>query len=105
MDTRGIESVAARANDIALSLGNVANDVREATEPVRQSASSIEKAMLAMSTAVANDARNSETTREEICELSGALKTTAEAAENAWSDYRSRFNEVDKSRRSAKSAF
>src|SRR5690606_29160625 len=51
----------------------------------------------AMSTAVANDARSSETTREEMRELSEALKTTAETAENAWSDYRSRFNEVDKS--------
>lgn len=93
--TRGIESVAARSSDIATSLGSVANDVREATEPVRQSAASIEKAMLAMSTAVANDARSSEASREEMREMSGALKATAEAAEEAWSDYRNRFNEVD----------
>lgn len=95
--TRGIESVAARSSDIATSLGSVANDVREATDPLRQSASSIEKAMLAMSTAVANDARNSEATREEMREISEALKATASAAEDAWSDYRARFNEVDKS--------
>ena len=95
--TRGIKNVADRSSDLATSLGSVANDVRAATEPLRQSASSIEKAMLEMSTAVANDARNSETTREEMREISEALKTTASAAEGAWSDYRARFNEVDKS--------
>jgi methyl-accepting chemotaxis protein len=93
--TRGIESVAARSSDIATSLSSVANDVREATEPVRQSAASIEKAMLAMSAAVANDARSSEATRDEMREISGALKDTAQAAEDAWSAYRDRFNEVD----------
>lgn len=95
--TRGIESVADRSSDIATSLGSVANDVREATDPLRQSASSIKEAILAMSTAVANDARNAETTREEMREISEALKATASAAEEAWSDYRARFNEVDKS--------
>lgn len=94
---RGIESVADRSNDIATSLGSVANDVREATDPLRQSASSIEKAMVAMSTAVGNDARSSEATRAEMREISEALKATASAAEDAWSDYRARFTEVDKS--------
>lgn len=117
--TRGIESVAARSSDIAASLATVANDVREATEPVRQSASSMEKALTAMSRAIENDARNAETTRQEmremsestreelrqmsqstrgeLREISGALTATAQAAENAWADYRARFNEVDKS--------
>ena len=95
--TRGIETVSERSSAIATSLGSVANDMREATEPVRQSAASIERAMAAMSTAVANDARDSESAREEMREISGALRSTAEAAENAWSDYRARFNDVDKS--------
>jgi len=94
--TRGIEQVASRSSDIAASLGSVANDVRDATEPVRLSAMSIEKAMVAMSTAVASDARNAETTREEMREISSALRSTAEAAQNAWGDYRARFNEVDR---------
>lgn len=93
--TRGIETVAARSSDIATSLSSVANDVRAATEPVRQSAASIEKAMTAMSAAVANDARSSEATRDEMRELSDALKDTTEAAQDAWSAYRDRFAEVD----------
>jgi methyl-accepting chemotaxis protein len=93
--SRGIEDVADRSANIATSLGSVAKVVREATSPLRDSASSIEQALLAMSAAVAADARNAEGNREEMREIATALRGTSEAAQTAWSDYRDRFNEVD----------
>lgn len=93
--SRGIADVADRSSDIATSLGTLAKDVREATNPIKESASSIERALVSMSTAIADDARSAEANREEMRSIAQSLKATSEAAEQAWADYRARFNEVD----------
>jgi methyl-accepting chemotaxis protein len=94
---RAIEQVAARSSDLATAFGTVANDVEAATAPVRQSALSIAEAVKSVEGIVAKNAQSSESAREEMRELATSLNQTATAASSAWSEYRARFEEVDRS--------
>lgn len=94
---RAIEQVADRSSDLAAAFGTVASDVEAAVAPVRQSATSIAEAVKSVEGIIANNARSSENTREEMRELAMSLNQTASAASLAWSEYRSRFEEVDRS--------
>lgn len=94
---RSIELVAEKSDELAGAFGTVANDVEAATTPVRQSATSIAEAVKSIEGIIANSATSSENTREEMRSLAAALNDTAEAATTAWSDYRARFADVDKS--------
>lgn len=94
---RAIEQVAARSNDLATAFGTVANDVEAAAGPVRQSAVSIAEAVKSVEAVVTKNAQSSESAREEMRELAVSLNQTAAAASSAWSEYRARFEEVDRS--------
>jgi methyl-accepting chemotaxis protein len=94
---RAIEQVAARSNDLATAFGTVANDVEAAAAPVRQSALSIAEAVKSVEAVVTKNAQSSESAREEMRDLAVSLNQTAAAASSAWSDYRARFEEVDRS--------
>lgn len=94
---RSIERIAASSADLATAFGTAADDVQSAAGPVRQSAESMEKAAQAIDRALAAEARTNEAAREEVRELAKALQDTARSAEQAWSDYRGRFAEVDRS--------
>lgn len=94
---RAIEQVAARSSDLAAAFGNVANDVEAAAAPVRQSALSIAEAVKSVETIAVMNAQSSESAREEMRQLALALNQTASAASSAWSEYRTRFEDVDKS--------
>ncbi|MXO91072.1 anti-phage defense protein ZorA [Altererythrobacter aquaemixtae] len=93
---RAIEQVAARSRDLATAFGTVANDVEAATAPVRQSAVSIAEAVKSVETIVSRNAQSSESARDEMRQLAAALNETASAASSAWSEYRARFEEVDR---------
>ncbi|MET4131945.1 ABC-type transporter Mla subunit MlaD [Porphyrobacter sp. MBR-155] len=94
---RAIEQVAARSNDLATAFGTVANDVEAAAGPVRQSAVSIAEAVKSVEAVVTKNAQSSESAREEMRQLAVSLSQTAAAASSAWSEYRARFEEVDRS--------
>lgn len=94
---RAIEQVAARSTDLASVFGTVAKDVESAAAPVRHSAASIAEAVKSVETIILGNAQSTESTRDEMRQMAAALSETASAAASAWSDYRSRFNEVDKS--------
>jgi hypothetical protein len=94
---RAIEQVAARSSDLATAFGTVANDVEAAATPVRQSALSIAEAVKSVEAIVVKNAQSSENAREEMRELAVSLTKTASAASSAWSEYRARFEEVDRS--------
>lgn len=93
---RAIEQVAARSSDLATAFGTVANDVEAATAPVRQSAVSIAEAVKSVETIVSRNAQSSESARDEMRQLAAALNETASAASSAWSEYRARFEDVDR---------
>lgn len=93
---RAIEQVAARSIDLATAFGTVANDVEAATAPVRQSAVSIAEAVKSVETIVSRNAQSSESARDEMRQLAAALSETASAASSAWSEYRARFEDVDR---------
>lgn len=94
---RVIEQVAARSNDLAMAFGTVASDVEAAAAPVRQSALSIAEAVKSVEAVVNKNAASSENARDEMRELAASLNQTATAASSAWSEYRARFEEVDRS--------
>lgn len=94
---RAIEQVASRSNDLATAFGSVANDVVAATTPIRQSANSIAEAVKSIDAIVAKNTNSAESARDEMRQLAAALSETATAASQAWSEYRVRFEQVDKS--------
>lgn len=94
---RAIEQVAANSSDLATAFGTVAKDVEAAAAPVRQSALSIAEAVKSVEAVVVKNAQSSESAREEMRELAASLNQTATAASSAWSEYRARFEEVDRS--------
>jgi methyl-accepting chemotaxis protein len=94
---RAIEGVARNSTDLATALGTAANDVNQAAAPVRQSADAMEKAALAIERSLTAEARSNEAARGATAQMAEALRETARSAEQAWSDYRARFNEVDRS--------
>jgi len=98
---RAIEQVAARSSDLATAFGTVANDVEAATAPVRQSAVSIAEAVKSVESIVSRNAQSSESARDEMRQLAAALSETASAASSAWSEYRARFEDVDRALGSA----
>jgi ABC-type transporter Mla subunit MlaD len=93
---RAIEQVAARSGDLATAFSSVANDVAAASAPVRQSALSIAEAVKSVEAVVTKNAQSSESARDEMRQLAAALNQTATAASSAWSEYRARFEEVDR---------
>ncbi len=94
---RAIEQVAARSSDLATAFGTVANDVEAAAAPVRQSALSIAEAVKSVEVIIAKHAQSSDSARDEMRELAVSLNQTAAAASSAWSEYRARFEDVDRS--------
>lgn len=94
--SRAIEQVAARSNDLATAFGTVAKDIEAATAPVRQSAVSIADAVKSVESIVSKNADSSESARDEMRQLAAALNDTATAASSAWSEYRARFEDVDR---------
>lgn len=94
---RAIESVASRSSDLATAFGSVADDVQAATLPVRGAADAIAKAIKSMELIIAAQATTANDSREEMVEMATALSDTARAAETAWSEYRGRFEQVDRS--------
>lgn len=94
---RAIEQVASQSTNLASAFGTVARDVESATAPVRQSALAISEAVKSVENVVTRNAQSSESARDEMRQMAGALSETASTAASAWSDYRARFNEVDKS--------
>ncbi len=94
---RAIEQVAASSSDLVTAFGTVASDVEAAAAPVRQSALSIAEAVKSVEAVVTKNAQSSDTARNEMRELAASLNQTATAASSAWSEYRARFEEVDRS--------
>src|SRR3546814_8078290 len=64
---------------------------------LRQSALSIAEAVKSVEAIVVKNAQSSENAREEMRALAVSLTQTASAASSAWSEYRARFEEVDRS--------
>lgn len=94
---RSIEGIAKKSDDLVMTFGAVANDFQRAAAPVHQSAEAIEKSVQSLEKTIESEAKLAGSARGEIQEMAVSLKDTAVAAEQAWSDYRTRFTEVDKS--------
>ncbi|WP_281302042.1 MULTISPECIES: anti-phage ZorAB system protein ZorA [unclassified Iodidimonas] len=94
--TRAIEQVAARSNDLATAFRTVAHDAEAATVPVRQSAVSIAEAVKSVELIISRNADSSENARDEMRQMATALNDTASSASSAWSEYRARFENVDR---------
>jgi hypothetical protein len=94
---RAIDLVARGSSDLAIAFGAAANDVQQAAAPVRLSAEAMEKAAQSIERALAAEARANEAARDGTRTMAQALQDTARAAEQAWSEYRARFAEVDRS--------
>ncbi len=86
MDTQGVAATLTRA----------ANDMQIAANPIRLASETIGNATVRTGEALDAHAKAAETHRQAIGTISDRLGETADSATRAWSDYRERFEGVDR---------
>lgn len=91
-----LAAAGAEAQGIATTLARAANDLESAATPIRSASDSIGSAVARTGEAVERQALAAEAHRTAIATISEKLGETTDVATRVWSDYRGRFEEVDK---------
>ncbi|RIJ22072.1 hypothetical protein D1224_10900 [Henriciella barbarensis] len=90
-----LEAAGSNSVKAAEAFERAASDVHVAVDPLQKVAQTIEGALEATRSFVAEQAASAETARGDMRDLSRQLAATGAAAEAAWSDYQGRFEAVD----------
>lgn len=85
------------ADGIASTLNRAANDLQSATAPIRTATETISTAVGRVQDSLSRQTEAANQNQMAIAEIAQRLSQTSEAATKAWTDYRSRFEDVDKS--------
>lgn len=91
-----MKSVTDNARIVATSLGDAADGFAEAASPVADAARSVNQAANQLAQTVSIDRAASSEALAEMKALAEGVRTTQNVAEQAWRDYRARFEGVDK---------
>jgi ABC-type transporter Mla subunit MlaD len=91
-----MRSVTDNARTVATSLGNAAQDFVSAADPVAKAARSVSEAAQQIALTVATDRAADTAALAQMTALAEGVRATQEAAEQAWRDYRARFEAVDR---------
>jgi hypothetical protein len=91
-----MRSVTDNARSVAASLGDAAQGFANAANPVAQAAQSVNQAALQLAQTVAADRAADSAALTQMTSLSDGIRATQEAAEEAWREYRARFEAVDR---------
>ena len=94
--SEAIKSVTDNARTVAISLGDAAKGFSQAASPVADAARAVNQAASDLAKTVTADRAASTQTLGEMKALVDGVRATQDAAEQAWSDYRARFEGVDK---------
>ena len=91
-----MEGVTGHAKTVAISIGDASQGFAAAAAPVAQAVQAVNDAAGRIARSVeANQQADAETVQA-LQKLADGIRETHGAAENAWSDYRARFEDVDK---------
>ena len=85
------------AEGIATTLNRAANDLQAAAAPIRSATETIGIAVNRVQDSLARQSEASNLNQTTIAMIADRLSQTSESATKAWSDYRDRFEDVDKS--------
>lgn len=91
-----MRTVTDNARSVASSMGDAAQGFASAAGPVAEAARSVSQAAQAIATTVASDRAADALAIGEMKSLAEGLRATQSAAEQAWHDYRARFEGVDR---------
>lgn len=91
-----MRSVTDNARSVAISINDAAQGFATAAGPVADAAKAVNLAATKISETVAADRQADALALGEMKALSASIRETQESAENAWRDYRARFEGVDK---------
>lgn len=91
-----IKSVTDNARVVATSLGDAAEGFAQAASPVADAARSVNQAANQLAQTITTDRAAGSEALGEMRALAEGVRTTQNAAEQAWRDYRARFEGVDK---------
>lgn len=91
-----MRSVTDNVRGVASSLGDAAKGFASAASPVAQAAQSVDQAAKELAQTVANDRAAETAALAQMTSLAEGVRSTQEAAEQAWRDYRARFEAVDR---------
>ena len=91
-----MRSVTDNARSVATSLGDAAQGFANAASPVAQAAQSVSQAAQQLAQTVAADRVADSAALSQMTSLAEGVRSTQEAAELAWRDYRARFEGVDR---------
>jgi len=91
-----MEGVTGHAKTAAATLGDAVKGFSTAAAPVAQAAQAVNEAASSIARAIAANQDTNAETLEGLAALSDGIKETQAAAEEAWHDYRARFEGVDK---------
>jgi len=95
MTAEAMRAVSDNARGAANALGDAAQDFSSAASPVAQAAQSISQAAQQLAQTVAADRAADTAALAQMTELTEGVRATQAAAEQAWLDYRARFEAVD----------
>jgi ABC-type transporter Mla subunit MlaD len=91
-----MEGVTGQAKAAATTLGDAVKGFSTAAAPVAQAAQAVNEAASSIARAIAASQDTNAETLEGLAALSEGIKETQAAAEEAWHEYRARFEGVDK---------
>jgi methyl-accepting chemotaxis protein len=92
-----LANAGAAADGVATTLTRAANDLQSAAAPIRSATETIGTAVTRVQESLARQAEAAGQNQAAITAISERLSQTSDAATKAWNDYRSRFEDVDKS--------
>lgn len=87
----------AAAEGIATTLNRAANDLQSAAAPIRSATDTIGTAVTRVQESLSRQTEAANQNQTAIASIADRLSQTSESATKAWTDYRSRFEDVDKS--------
>jgi methyl-accepting chemotaxis protein len=87
----------AAAEGIATTLNRAANDLQSAAAPIRSATDTIGTAVTRVQESLSRQTETANQNQTAIASIADRLSQTSESATKAWTDYRSRFEDVDKS--------
>lgn len=91
-----LDEAGAQVHGIATTLSRAANDLQGAATPVKAATEAIGAALARASETSQRQAEAAEANRQAVATVGERLGETTEAATRAWSEYRGRFEEVDR---------
>lgn len=85
-----------KAESVSTSLTRAANDLENAASPIRSATEAINAAVSRVQSSLERHAETTGAAQTQMSDIAEKLGETTEAATRAWSDYRSRFEDVDR---------